>query len=219
MNDMEQRLAASRSQLQRCKQALLSHKTQEDELQIKLQRLDDQVEELTDALERDNVEDGRLDVLKATLQEGEEEKRVNQGSFDESVAAMSAIMNKLKASRRELASKDAEIAAQEEHVKIAESENSNVKEQRRRALAEKNAAVMRVDDLKQARSRIANRREEIVARILEYSEQAKIVSPRVAVDEGETPNSLDQKLDRLHRDLEHFNKQSVSLCHCRLGIH
>lgn len=208
---MEQRLNASRADLQRCKQALVRHKTQEDELQIQLQRLDDQVEELTEALERNAVQDGRLDVLKVALQDAEGEKRVSEASFEESVAAMSAIMNKLKASRRELASKDTEITAQEEQVKIAESESSKVKEQRRLALAEKNAAVTRVDDLKQAKSRIVIKREEIAARILDYSEQASIVSLRVPVDEGETPNSLDHKLERLQKDLDRFNNQSVFL--------
>jgi hypothetical protein len=208
---MERKLTASQTHLQRCKEALVTHKCQEDELQINLQRLDDQVEELTDALERDTVQDGRLDVLKAALQDAEGEKRVSQGSFDESVAAMSAIKARLRATRREIMSKDTEIEAQNEQVNIAESESSKVKEQRRLALAEKNTAVTRVDDLRLARSRIVIKRDEVAARILDYSEQASIVSPRVAVDEGETPNSLDHKLERLQKDLDRFNNQSVFL--------
>ncbi|KAL1983086.1 hypothetical protein VTN96DRAFT_499 [Rasamsonia emersonii] len=207
MNEMEQRLAASQSKLERCKQALSRHQRQENELQIALQRIEDQVEELSDALDRDSVADGRLEALKAALREAEEEKRLNQSSYDDSVAAMNDIMEKLKASRRELRAKDDEIAALEEKVKIAEHENEKVLGQRRKALGDKNAAVVRVDDLKQDKARIVNKREQIITRILDYSEKASLVSPRVTVDEGETPNSLDQKLDRLNKDLQRFNEQ------------
>lgn len=207
MNEMEQRLAASQSKLERCKQALSRHQRQENELQIALQRLEDQVEELSDALDRDGVADGRLEALKTALREAEEEKRLNQSSYDDSVAAMSDIMEKLKASRRELRAKDDEISALEEKVKIAEHENEKVLGQRRKALGDKNAAVARVDDLKQDKARIVNKREQIIDRILDYSEKASMVSPRVTIDEGETPNSLDQKLDRLNKDLQRFNEQ------------
>jgi chromosome segregation ATPase len=207
MSGMEQKLAASQSHLERCKQALSRHERQENELRIALQRIEDQVEELSDALDRDSVEDGRLEALKAALRDAEEEKRLSQSSYDDSLAAMSGILEKLKVSRRELRAKEDEIAAFEEQFKIAEHENSKVEAQRRKALGDKNAAIVRVDDLKQDKARIVNRREQIVARILDYSEKASMVSPRVTIDEGETPNSLDQKLDRLHKDLQRYHEQ------------
>lgn len=207
MNDLEQRLRAARSYLESCKQALVRHGNREKELQIAVQRLDDQVEELRDALEKENVEDGRLDVLKATLQEAEEEKRLNEGSYADSVNAMDSIMEKLKSTKREMAAKDSQIAALEEQVRVARSEEAKVVEKRRKALGDKNTAAGRVDDAKQEIERIQLKLEQMAARILDYKEKASMVSPRVPVPEGETPSSLDKKLDRLYRDLQRFDEQ------------
>ncbi|KAL2009256.1 hypothetical protein VTN00DRAFT_7450 [Thermoascus crustaceus] len=207
LHDLDQRLRAARSHLESCKQALVRHGNREKELQIAVQRIDDQVEELKDALEKESAEDGRLDVLKATLQEAEEEKRLNEGSYADGVNAMDAIMERLKKIKREMAAKDNRIATLEEQVRVARSEESKVIDKRRKALGNKNAAVGRVDDAKQERASIEHKLEQMVARILDYNEKASMVSPRVPVPEGETPSSLDKKLDRLHRDLQRFDEQ------------
>ncbi|KAL2003571.1 hypothetical protein VTN02DRAFT_3237 [Thermoascus thermophilus] len=207
LHDLEQRLRAARSHLESCKQALVRHGNREKELQIAVQRIDDQVEELKDALEKESAEDGRLDVLKATLQEAEEEKRLNEGSYADGVNAMDAIMERLKKTKREMAAKDNQIATLEEQVRVARSEESKVIDKRRKALGNKNAAVGRVEEAKQEKARIEHKRERMVARILDYNEKASMVSPRVPVPEGETPSSLDKKLDRLHRDLQRFDEQ------------
>lgn len=116
-------------------------------------------------------------------------------------------MERLKKTKREMAAKDNQIATLEEQVRVARSEESKVIDKRRKALGDKNAGVGRVDNAKQERARIEHKLEQTVARILDYNEKASMVSPRVPVPEGETPSSLDKKLDRLHRDLQRFDEQ------------
>jgi structural maintenance of chromosomes protein 6 len=207
---MESRVATARTELQRCKNALSDYKREGDDLHIEAQRLEDHADALEDAIEKDRVEDGHLDTLKTSLAEAESEKTLNENSYDDSNAAMQTVKNNLKNISRQLVAKDNDIKPLEENVRIAENECSKVEYQRRSVLAEKNAAYDRVKDLAQEReARIADK-EAIVARVLSYSEQAGIVSARVPVDEGETPDSLDKKLEKLHRDLDRFDQQSVS---------
>lgn len=207
MKETQRKVDVARSQIDRCTEALARHKKQEKELEIIVQRLDEQVEETSDAIGRDTVEEGRLEGLRKSLQEAEEEKNMHIASSRDASDEMEAIMAKLKASKRQMANKDTEIAGLLERKKIAENEQMRVTEQRRRLLSEKNAAVGRVDVLKQEMDKMVRKREQLVARVLDYSEKASMVSPRVPVDEGETPNSLDKKLDRLHRDMQRFNDE------------
>lgn len=185
----------------------MRHAREGKELQIAQQRIEDHVEELRDALEKETVEDGHLEVLQSTLQEAKEEKHLNEGSYADSVNAMDAVMQKLKSTRQEIAAKDKEASAFQANLRIAQSEQLRVSEKRQKILSDKNAAIRQIDDLKQEKAKIGRRREQVVARILDYSEKASLVSPRVAVDEGETPGSLDKKLDRLHKDLQRFHEQ------------
>ncbi|CRG83271.1 hypothetical protein PISL3812_00622 [Talaromyces islandicus] len=207
MTTMEKAVSASRAELERCKMAETRYRKEEDNLKIAVQRLDDEVDELTDALERDRVEDGRLEALKQSLEETQQEKQVSSNSLEESNTAMQAIMNRLKQLRRQVAEKDRNTNAQEEQVKIAENERLNVEQQRRAALANKNAALAQIEDFNQEKAQVERKKEEIVDRIQSYIEQASIVSPRVPVDEGETPDSLDRKLDKLYKDLDRFDQQ------------
>lgn len=174
-----------------------------------MQRQEDQVEELTDALERETVEDGHLDVLRTTLQEAETEKHLNEGSLKDSVDAMDAIMRKLKATKQELSAKDAEISTLQEELRVAQGEEHLVQDKRRKIIGLKNTAIERVNDIKLNRTRIQQEKDRVAARVVEYEEKASLVSPRVAIDEGETANSLSKKLERLHGDLQRSNQQSV----------
>jgi hypothetical protein len=167
------------------------------------------VEELTDALERETVEDGHLDVLRTTLQEAEAEKRLNEGSLKDSVDAMDAMMRKLKATKQELSAKDAEISTLQEELRVAQGEEHLVQDKHWKIIGLKNTAIERVNDIKLNRTRIQQEKDRLAARVVEYEEKASLVSPRVAIDEGETANTLSKKLERLHGDLQRSNQQSV----------
>ncbi|GAQ04879.1 structural maintenance of chromosomes protein 6 [Aspergillus lentulus] len=207
LSNQEQQLRSARSRLESCKQAIERHKRRSKELQVLLQRQEDQVEELTDALERETVEDGHLDVLRTTLQEADAEKRLNEGSLRDSVDAMDAMMRKLKATKQELSAKDAEISTLQEELRVAQGEEHLVQDKRRKIIGLKNTAIERVNDIKLNRTRIQQEKDRVAARVVEYEEKASLVSPRVAIDEGESANTLSKKLERLHGDLQRSNQQ------------
>ncbi|KAE8131136.1 P-loop containing nucleoside triphosphate hydrolase protein [Aspergillus pseudotamarii] len=207
LGDQEEQFRSARSRLEGCKQALMRHEKSTNELRIALQRKEDHVEELTDVLDKEPVEDDHLDVLRATLQEAKEEKHINEGSLEDSMEAMEAMMNELKAIKQQLASKDADIAASTEELRVTRSEELMGQEKRRKIINDKNIAVERIDDSRREKERINEKREEVSARVIDFSEKASLVSPRVPIPEGETAASLDKKLDRLNRDIQRYNQQ------------
>ncbi|EHA20131.1 hypothetical protein ASPNIDRAFT_209198 [Aspergillus niger ATCC 1015] len=203
----EQGLRSAQSRLETCKQARLRHERRSNELRIAAQRMEDRVEELIDALDREAPEDGRLDGLRTALQEAEEEKHLNEGSLKDATDAMEAMMKTLKAIKQELAAKDAEIAIVQEELKVVQDAERKADEERRKRINDKNAAAERIEDRKRDRDRIKDKREEIAARILDFSEKANIICDRVAIEEGETAASLDRKLERLHNDIKRYEQQ------------
>ncbi|KAE8308707.1 P-loop containing nucleoside triphosphate hydrolase protein [Aspergillus transmontanensis] len=207
LSDQEERFRSARSRLEGCKQARVRHGKSTNELRVILQRKEDHVEELTDVLDKERVEDDHLDVLRATLQEAKEEKRINEGSLKDSMEAMEAMMKGLKAIKQQLASKDADIAASTEELHVTQSEVLRAQDKRRKIINDKNIAVERIDDSRREKERINEKREEVSARVIDFSEKASLVSPRVPIPEGETAASLDKKLDRLNRDIQRYNQQ------------
>lgn len=209
--DIEQSLVTARSRVDACKQASARHVRTEKDLQIQMQRMEDHAEGLRDALDKENAEDGRIDALLAALKEAEDEKQLNEGSYRDSEAAMKSMLQTLKEIRRALSAKDSELGTLRERLQVAESEQNLVKTKQARILDEKNEAVRLIDQDKQTKAAIEARKEVVKARVIEYNEKANLVSPRVPVDEGETPGSLDKKLDKLSRDLDRYNLEYVSL--------
>ncbi|PYH95203.1 DNA repair protein Rad18 [Aspergillus ellipticus CBS 707.79] len=207
LSHQEQQFRSARSRLESCKQARVRHERRSNELQIVVQEKEDRIEELTDALEGEAVEDGRLDVLRATLHEAEEEKGINEGSLKDSMDAMDKMIKTLKAIKQDLSVKDAEIAVIAEELKVAQNEEHLTKEKRRKIISDKNAAIERINDSRQDRDRVRSKREEVVALILDYSEKASVISPRVAIDEGETGASLDKKLDKLESEMKRYDQE------------
>lgn len=206
LNSQEQEFRLSRSRAENCKQALVRHERMIKEQQIVVQRAEDRVEELKEALEKETVGDG-IDRLRSALMDAEAEKRLNEGQYNDSVEAMKAMMDTLKETRREIKEKDAYIAALQEELRVAQSEDQMVKEKRRQIFGSKNAVIERIDVIKHNQEKIRRQREEVVARVLDYNEKASMVSTRVAVGEGETTRSLDNKLERLHKDLQRYNRE------------
>lgn len=207
LNSQEQEFRAARSRKENSRQVLVRHERCINEQRVMVQRTEDRVEELRETLEKENVGDGHLDVLRETLKDAEEEKRVNEGSYNDSIEAMKAMMTALKETRREINQKDAQISTLQEELRVAQSEEQMVNDKRRQILSSKNAVIARIDAAKHHKAKIHQQRDEVIARVQDYNDKASMVSPRVPVDEGETTRSLDKKLERFHTDLQRCNQQ------------
>lgn len=208
LSRLEEEFRGAGSQVETCKQAITRHKREERELQIASQRADDAVDELKEEIEKDSVEDGRLEVLEQSLEEAKEEKTVNEGSYQDSVNAIDQAKQKLLVERNRLAGMDARLEELRSKQRRVDAEAVRLAQDRKNALGEKNAAFSRIDDAKEDRARLNRRRQEVVDRVADYTEKASQISGRVNVDPGETPTSLDKKLEKLENDLRRMQHQS-----------
>lgn len=132
---------------------------------------------------------------------------IQDGSYGDSVRAMNKMVQDLKEIRREQAAKDQHVSDLVNRSKVASDEQKLVEHQRRDLIHRKNNAIGDIDKQRTERTRVKDKLDQAEARVLDYSEKASQISPRVAVDEGETLSSLDQKLTKLNRDLERYSQQ------------
>lgn len=172
-----------------------------------MQQAENIVDELQDALDQDAVEEGRLDVLKDQLTEANDEKSTHEASYGESIIAKDKNNELLRVSREKMASKDVIIEDAKAKVLKAESRAAKCASQRSSALRDKNAALESVESEKLEREQYEREREEESQRVDEFSRKANDFCPRVPVDEGETGDSIDRKLEKLDKDLKDAEKR------------
>ena len=202
LNQFERMSQEKQKHLIRCEQAIFRGKNDAQRLKIEMQQAENIVDELQDALDQDAVEEGRLDVLKAQLTEAKEEKSTHEASYEESVIAKDKNNELLRASREQMASKDVHIEDAKAKVLKAEGRADKCSSQRASALRDKNAAFDSVESGKLEREQLERERNEESRRVDEFTRQANDLYPRVPVDEGETGDSIELKLEKLNKDLK-----------------
>ena len=202
LNQLERISQEKEKHLLRCGQSVFRNKKDAQRLKLEMQQAENIVDELQDALDQDAVEEGRLDVLKAQFTEAKEEKSTHEASYEESVIAKDKNNELLRASREQMASKDVMIEEAKAKVLKAEGRANKCASQRASALRDKNAAFDAVESGKLEREQLEKERDEESRRVDEFTQQANELYPRVPVDEGETGDSIELKLEKLNKDLK-----------------
>ncbi|KAL9114162.1 MAG: hypothetical protein Q9227_001934 [Pyrenula ochraceoflavens] len=195
---------------EKAKQAIHRHQKRERELRQVQQKAEDLVSDARDALDSDNVEAGKLEGLKATLEEVLEEKRINDGSFEDSVTAVDQKKQIMKDEREKCNAIDRRIEVCQGRCKAAEEDAHRKATQRQVALSEKNAEFQRIDDAKRDVEKLEQKWTRESERVVEWSGLASQISPRVDVDHRETVDTLQAKLAQLERDVKRLDQQMGS---------
>ncbi|KAJ5110745.1 hypothetical protein N7532_001280 [Penicillium argentinense] len=207
LNGLESELQSARSYREATEQALIQHRRESGNLKIDWQKLEDRAEEIRTELEKENAADGILDGLRSNLQEAEKDKEIYDASYQESVRAMDEQVQTLKEKRRRKSAKDRELDELLAKTRVADGEKSRVEGERREILNAKNSAFAQIAKDKERRDKLQDKLNEATRRVLEYTEKAAAIFPRVPIDEGETANSLDQKFAKLTQDLNRFSQR------------
>ena len=190
----------------KCNEAISQFKKRQQILRLELQSAQKVVEDLQDALDKDSIEEGRLDALKDNLKEAGDEKRMLEGSYEEGITAADKHRESMKLLTAQLRAMDAQLADGEATVQKAEAKELKLKEHRQVALLAKNNAIQRIADLKEEKVRLEIQHDRLADRVALYTEQARQVCPRVPVESGETGQTLEAKLKKLSADLERHEK-------------
>ncbi|KAL8645420.1 MAG: hypothetical protein Q9226_007310 [Calogaya cf. arnoldii] len=122
----------------------------------------------------------------------------------------------LRVCREEMAAIDSEV--DEIQAKIRKTENKKMKSSERRdaALRNKNAAFADLEDARKTKEKGEKQREDLATTVGVWTAQASKIHERVAVEGGETPKSIERKLEKLNADLQRWetrlggNRQEIA---------
>ena len=204
---LERQFREKQSVVAQSSKAIANHKVSLREKLLKSQEAQNSVEELQDMLDQDVVEEGRLEALKGQLDEAEEDVQVQEASYQDSVIAKDAASALLQECERKLDAAEGSIKDFEKQVEKAESKSTQRINDRSARLREKNDAIAALDLVRAKKEKMLDLRREQDNIFMEFQEQARQISSRVAVDVGETGESLDRKYLKIQRDLKNSQKQ------------
>lgn len=207
LNDLERQTREKQNALKKCGEAIVRHGREAKSLRLAMQKAEDIVEKLQDALDQDAIEEGRLDALKENLAEAEEEKATYAGQYEESVIASDNAKAALREKKEQMAAIDVRIGEAMAKLEKAKGRLIKIQEQRHKALQQKNAAIETVKRAKDKLALMETERDEKIEVVKHFTEQAALICARVPVDAGETGSSLDRKLSKLDADVKRFENQ------------
>ena len=207
LNNLERQRREKAQNLKGCEQVIGRHQKESYNLRINLQNAERALEALQDALERDAIEEGRLDALKEHLTEAKEEKTTHEASYGDAVLELDKVKDSLRSTKEQMSALDLQIAEVKAKISKAEAKVSIASATRTTALYSKNSAIDKVAELRQSKINEEKHREVQENTVTEFISQASSISTRVAVPEGETADHLEKRLEKLSSDLKKYEKQ------------
>ena len=153
-------------------------------------------------MDKDVVQEGRLDTLKESLAEAERDKTRLESSYQESVIAKDKHLADMNDCRQDLTALDKHVEEAQLKVKKAESRLTKLIEQRLLALKDKNSAIFQLQEARDTKLDLEKDRAEKVALVAEFVEAASKVCPRIPVDPGETGSTLEKKMLQIQKDID-----------------
>ena len=183
-------------------QVITRHGRETKNLRLAMQRAEEVVGKLQDALEEDRIEEGRLEALKEHLKEAEEDLSTQQGSYQESVVSGDKAKELMRVSKERRAAIDVRIDEVSMKLKKAESRALECLTQRRKNLQQKDAAINAARDANERFAYENRKRESLVKVVIDHTAQAEKVSARVPVPPGDTADLIEAKLEKLDKDLQ-----------------
>lgn len=204
---LENRCTQLRQDVNKCQTAMSQQRRKHEQLKLASQRAEDRIETLQSELDRDNVEDGRLDALQGYLEEAQTEQKMYEENFVDSVNEKDKLNEISTTKKRKLDDVKTRIADHEARLRKAELKLRNTKQARLIVLTEKNAAFDRIGELQVEMAAAEKKRDEQAALVADHTRQAAEICQRVPVDEGETPASLETKYNKLRQQIKTYNQR------------
>jgi len=206
-SQLETERSQAQAKVQRFLQAITVHNRDKGKLKIAVQRAEDRVEKLQIELEKDSVQDGRLDGLNTELAEAKQELAMDQDAYGGMQLEIQRLNEISLEKKRELDAVKERVTDHENKVRKAQLKIRNTAQARKITLEEKNVAITLIADFQEAKAAAERKRENATTKLATYVEQASKVSVRIPIDEGETVESIDAKLQSLNRRLQELRRK------------
>jgi chromosome segregation ATPase len=206
-NSFENEFRQIEESLSRCSQTITARKRDFEKLRITLQRAEQRVDDLNAELDSFNVEDGRLDGLRQSLAEVEQEKKIVEESYGNMALEKDNLNKKSAEKKRELTAVKERLEEHEIKLRKIQQKRKSLDHVRKLALTEKNLAITQIEELRQEKERTIRKYEQQAAHVADFITQASKVCDRIPVDPGNTPAVLDAKLNKLNQQLRTYQKK------------
>lgn len=179
----------------------------ERQLKEQISRSRRAVDELQDELDSGFVEEGRLEILKSQLHEAQEDLLTQEGSFKEAQAAKTDLARSSSEIEASLADIEQRAASISQELLEAEKQRLKHEESRRGALHEKNKAYDTTQKLHAREKELKAQRDGQVEVVADFKTQAAAVCTRLPVDPHDTEQSINQKLEKMQKELQKAEKR------------
>ncbi|KAL8642945.1 MAG: hypothetical protein Q9228_000434 [Teloschistes exilis] len=207
LSDLERIMRERQTNLKNAEQAITRHRREAGNLRVEVQRLTNEMDGLQEAIDRDSVEEGGLEVLKKGLDDAKIQRASYEAQYGDSVVAMDKAREPLRTIKEQMKVIENDIANTHTRIKKAETKCFGKLGERDVALREKNIAVDEHRRAREAKIAAQEARADHAETVAVYTGQASEICARVAVDQGETCASLEKKLEKLQADLKRWETQ------------
>ena len=164
-----------------------------------------------DALDRDAVEEGRLEALKQELEDAKRDKAIAENTYQESVLEKDKYYASMKEHSEKMSAVDKRVAAAEQKKEKAKKRCDALSNQRATALLDKNRAIQELQASNDELGDLKEQRATKSALVEDFTQKASQVGARIPIDEADNPTTLGKRFERLHSDLEKYEKKYHSV--------
>ncbi|CAG8952506.1 hypothetical protein HYFRA_00009609 [Hymenoscyphus fraxineus] len=200
-NSLENQRGQAAATLQKCKQALERNSRDRKAGKVKIQKIQDKIEDLKTQLEQYNVQDGRLDGLREELTEREREQSQDKTTYGDIGLEMQKCNEEALEKKRKLDEVKLRLQDHEALMDKILKRRSNFEQSREMALREKNHHITLIQERKDQLDRCERKRTEAYDHVQDFISQASQICGRVVVPPGETSETLETKYEALRRQL------------------
>lgn len=207
LKELESRSAQLQQAVRDCQTAVDTHKRSHQTRKVALQTAEERVEVLQSELDRDSVEDGRLDAFNADLVEAQNELTMYKETYINAITERKRL-NELSAARKsELDAVKVRIADQNAKIQKAKNKERNTKAAHLNVLSEKNRAIDQIAQLQSKLDQAKKERDDQAEVVADHTRQATEICERVPIPEGETRAGLEAKYKKIQQQVKSYNQR------------
>jgi chromosome segregation ATPase len=208
---LQQKFKDAQGDLKVAEQALVRWDRTNKELRRAKQQADDAVEAMSNEIENNRPQDGKIQELRIQLESVIEDVAATQRSYQDGVDwkdrlnGLATGPDGLKA-KADAALRDYQTAKMQ--IEKAENRKTQLDNDRVRALREKNRTFEETEQAKDNLRRAEAARDELVQKVAEFVVEAEKVCLRIPVNEGLTTTILDNRLDQFISELQRVQREA-----------
>ena len=203
LGEVEQTHLAARNAAKQAEQAIVAHKREGNRLNVLHQKAEDAVLEIQNDIDANRPQDGKLQELENQLKDATAEYEAAKASLQDAMDVKISLDEKAKVLKKTVDDAQHEVDREQRLLDEAERLVRQRDEDRREALFAKNAAF---DDVKRYKDHQERLQEKVTEKETELQDVfiagALEICERVRVEEGQTPEMLDDLLERLNKDIK-----------------